>query len=93
MASTIEIVFKGRRLDYFVNPDFVPFSSGDDVIVEAERGIDMGRVAHLDVDVAPPSAAGGSGPSSASRAPTTTKRSGASAPKRKKRRASAGNAS
>jgi len=47
MPEAIEIMFKGRRLDYFVNPDRIPVSSGDQVIVEAERGIDMGRVTHL----------------------------------------------
>ncbi len=54
MPEAIEIIFKGRRLDYFVNPERVPVSAGDHVIVEAERGIDMGRVAHLAVEARRP---------------------------------------
>ena len=37
MPEAIEVVFKRRRLEYFVNPDRVPIVSGDHVVVEADR--------------------------------------------------------
>ncbi len=49
MADAIEVEFKGQRLDYFVNPDRVAIASGDKVLVEAERGVDLGEVRHIAV--------------------------------------------
>lgn len=51
MPEAIEIMFRGRRLDYYVNPDRVPLSAGDQVVVESDRGIDLGEIRHLAVPV------------------------------------------
>jgi len=58
MPEAIEIVFKRRRLDYFVNPERVPIASGDYVVVEADRGLDLGQVRHLAVSVPRPERTG-----------------------------------
>jgi len=42
----IEVVFKGRRREYFTNPRELPVHEGDWVIVQADRGIDLGKVHH-----------------------------------------------
>ncbi len=42
----IEVVFKGRRREYFTNPREIPVQDGDWVIVQADRGIDLGKVHH-----------------------------------------------
>ena len=47
MLDILEMEFKGRRKEYFSNPLRFPFDVGDPAIVEAERGFDLGRVAHL----------------------------------------------
>ncbi len=44
MGETIEIVFKGERRDVFNNVSDIPLRLGDYVVVQAERGEDMGRV-------------------------------------------------
>lgn len=45
MATTVEVRFKGNRKDYFLWPDEnEPLRLHDPVIVEAERGLDFGRV-------------------------------------------------
>ncbi len=45
MPQTVEVRFKGNRKDYFLWPDeSPPLHTRDPVIVEAERGIDFGRV-------------------------------------------------
>ncbi|RMD99284.1 MAG: hypothetical protein D6814_05885 [Calditrichaeota bacterium] len=44
MADYIEIKFKGERTGIFANPMQFPFQRGDLAIVEAEKGIDLGRV-------------------------------------------------
>jgi len=47
MPDVLEIEFKGRRKEYFSNPLDFPFRLNDPVIVEAERGCDLGRVSYL----------------------------------------------
>jgi cell fate regulator YaaT (PSP1 superfamily) len=54
MPEAIEVVFKRQRLEYFVNPERVPIASGDYVVVEADRGHDLGKVRHLAVSVSRP---------------------------------------
>ncbi|HDL19023.1 MAG TPA: hypothetical protein ENH29_08210 [Bacteroidetes bacterium] len=44
MDSVVEIGFKGFRREYYTNPQQFPFRSGDYVIVEADRGEDLGMV-------------------------------------------------
>ena len=52
-SDLVEVSFKGNRTQIYINPDSIPLKMGDYVIVEAERGIDLGtvtalgRVAHL----------------------------------------------
>ena len=45
-SEWIEVVFKGRRREYFTNPREIPVHEGDWVMVQADRGIDLGRVHH-----------------------------------------------
>ncbi|HZE20387.1 MAG TPA: stage 0 sporulation family protein [Candidatus Angelobacter sp.] len=45
-SEWIEVVFKGRRREYFTNPREIPVHEGDWVIVQADRGIDLGKVHH-----------------------------------------------
>ena len=40
----VEVLFKGERKDVFVNPSPVPLSIGDYVIVQVERGEDIGKI-------------------------------------------------
>lgn len=47
MFDILEIEFKGRRKEYFSNTQQFPFAVGDSAIVEAERGMDLGRVSHI----------------------------------------------
>ena len=44
MGPTVEVRFKGTRKAYFVWPGEEPLRVGDSVIVEAERGRDLGHV-------------------------------------------------
>lgn len=46
MNELIEVIFKGRRREYFMNPREIPVQEGDWVIVQADRGIDLGKVHH-----------------------------------------------
>ena len=39
-----EVGFKGERSGFFVNPQQIPIQVGDSVIVEADRGEDLGRI-------------------------------------------------
>jgi cell fate regulator YaaT (PSP1 superfamily) len=39
-----EVGFKGARSGFFVNPQEIPIQVGDSVIVEADRGEDLGRI-------------------------------------------------
>jgi len=43
-ANIIEVKFKGQRRALFENPLHFPFRVNDYVVVEAEKGIDVGRV-------------------------------------------------
>jgi cell fate regulator YaaT (PSP1 superfamily) len=48
MSLTVEVGFKGTRRGYFTAPaDGEPLRVGDSVLVEAERGRDLGRVTAL----------------------------------------------
>jgi len=38
-SELIEVVFNGRRREYFTNPREIPVQEGDWVIVQADRGI------------------------------------------------------
>lgn len=44
MADIYLVEFKGSRKEYFSNPDCLSIRSNDHVIVQAERGEDMGKV-------------------------------------------------
>ena len=44
MADIYLVEFKGSRKEYFANPDCLSVRPGDHVIIQAERGEDMGRV-------------------------------------------------
>jgi cell fate regulator YaaT (PSP1 superfamily) len=46
MNELLEVVFKGRRREYFTNPREIPVLEGEWVIVQADRGIDLGKVHH-----------------------------------------------
>ena len=46
MNELIEVVFKGRRREYFTNPREIPVHEGEWVLVQADRGIDLGKVHH-----------------------------------------------
>lgn len=43
----VEVVFKGQRRAIYRNRNDLPISEGDDVLVEADRGQDMGRVSFV----------------------------------------------
>jgi cell fate regulator YaaT (PSP1 superfamily) len=45
-AEAVEVVFKGRRRAHYANPRELPVHEGDYVVVQAERGEDLGRVHH-----------------------------------------------
>jgi len=45
--NTIEVVFKGERKEIYSNPQQFPFKVGDYVIVEADKGEDLGIVNQL----------------------------------------------
>ena len=47
MAKILEIEFKGGRKSFYANPQEFPFVVGDLVVVEAEKGIDSGRVVNM----------------------------------------------
>jgi cell fate regulator YaaT (PSP1 superfamily) len=48
MSTTVEVAFKGTRRGYFTAPpDGEPLRVGESVVVEAERGRDVGRVTAL----------------------------------------------
>lgn len=44
MYDYIEVVFKGERKQIYANPQQFPFKVGDYVIVEADKGEDLGQV-------------------------------------------------
>ena len=47
MAKIVEIEFKGGRKEFYANPQEFPFVVGDLVVVQAERGQDLGRVVNM----------------------------------------------
>jgi cell fate regulator YaaT (PSP1 superfamily) len=47
MAKILEVEFKGGRKEFYANPQDFPFVVGDLVIVEVEKGEDLGRVVNL----------------------------------------------
>ncbi|MFH1943918.1 MAG: regulatory iron-sulfur-containing complex subunit RicT [bacterium] len=47
MAKFLEIEFKGGRKAFFENPQEFPFGVGDLVVVQAEKGEDLGRVVNM----------------------------------------------
>ncbi len=44
MHDTVEVVFKGERKEIYANPQQFPFKVGDYVILEADKGEDLGIV-------------------------------------------------
>jgi cell fate regulator YaaT (PSP1 superfamily) len=46
-AAYLELVFKGERRGYYVNESGETFTIGDSVIVEAEKGVDLGEVGSM----------------------------------------------
>ena len=44
MSLTVEVRFKGTRKAYFLWPGEEPLRAGEAVVVEAERGRDLGHV-------------------------------------------------
>ncbi len=47
MAKILEIEFKGGKKAFFANPQEFPFVVGDLVVVQAEKGEDLGRVVNM----------------------------------------------
>jgi cell fate regulator YaaT (PSP1 superfamily) len=47
-VGLVHVLFKGRRVECYANPDLVPLSAGLAVVVEVERGEDIGEVLLLD---------------------------------------------
>jgi cell fate regulator YaaT (PSP1 superfamily) len=50
MIEIYLVEFKGSRKEYFTNPEYLSIKSNDFVIVQAERGEDMGRVTKKTTD-------------------------------------------
>ncbi len=46
-SGVIEIKFKGQRRETFANLQQIPFKVGDYAVVQAEKGLDLGRVNHI----------------------------------------------
>ena len=44
--EVLEVAFKARRREYFANPKEILLRTGDWIIVQAERGEDLGKVHH-----------------------------------------------
>lgn len=47
MAKILEIAFKGGRKAFYANPQEFPFVVGDLVVVQVEKGEDLGRVVNM----------------------------------------------
>ncbi|MFH0778990.1 MAG: regulatory iron-sulfur-containing complex subunit RicT [Candidatus Eisenbacteria bacterium] len=47
MNEIVEVLFKGERRELFHNPSLTPLAIGDRVIVQVERGEDIGKVLQL----------------------------------------------
>jgi cell fate regulator YaaT (PSP1 superfamily) len=50
MQNYIEVEFRSGRMGYYQNIDNVPINPEDLIIVEVERGEDIGQVVHLSLD-------------------------------------------
>lgn len=46
-SDVVEIKFKGQRRELFANPSEIPFKVGDYAVVQADKGVDLGRINHL----------------------------------------------
>ncbi|HVP56627.1 MAG TPA: stage 0 sporulation family protein [bacterium] len=46
-ASIVQVEFKGERREYFVNAKGLPIEAGDFVVVQVERGRDVGKVVRM----------------------------------------------
>jgi cell fate regulator YaaT (PSP1 superfamily) len=46
-AGIVQVEFKGERREYFVNAKSLPLEAGDYVVVQVERGRDVGRVVRI----------------------------------------------
>ena len=49
MPDFIEVKFKGERKNWYANPQQFPFRLGELIIVEAEKGEDLGRVNQVEL--------------------------------------------
>lgn len=49
MPDFLEVKFKGERKGWYANPQQFPFRLGELIIVEAEKGEDLGRVNQVDL--------------------------------------------
>lgn len=49
MNNILEVEFKGGRTEACLNPMEFPFEVGDYVLVEVDKGENLGRIAHLDL--------------------------------------------
>ena len=47
MAKILEVEFKGERKVFYSNPQEFPFGVGDLVVVQAEKGEDLGRIINM----------------------------------------------
>lgn len=54
MSEYIELKFKGQRTNIYANPQQFPFKVGDFAVVEADKGIDFGKVNHINLKFKPP---------------------------------------
>jgi len=45
----VEVEFKGYRIEIYKNPQQFPFKVGDFVIIQAEKGMDIGKIHHTDI--------------------------------------------
>lgn len=46
-SDLVEIKFKGQRREVFANPAHIPFKVGDYAVVQADKGVDLGRINHI----------------------------------------------
>ncbi|MFQ5649050.1 MAG: stage 0 sporulation family protein [bacterium] len=53
-SDVVEVKFKGQRRGLFVNPAQIPFKVGDYAVVQADKGIDLGRINHISSLLKPP---------------------------------------
>jgi len=45
--DVVELKFKGERRAVFTNPQQLQFKVGDYAVVQADNGLDMGRINHI----------------------------------------------